>query len=58
MAVKSTHNVPAETMWRWLGQTVGRDLKDILLEGQTNGVFDPNSETHKCVISCLNKLAT
>lgn len=52
MAVKSSHNVPAESMWRWLLKTTGRDFKEVLLEGHTNGVFDMNSETHKYV-QCL-----
>lgn len=47
MAVKSVHNITAESLWKWLSKTIGRELKTIILEGRVNGVYNPNSIMHK-----------
>ncbi|KAI1781874.1 hypothetical protein LXA43DRAFT_590306 [Ganoderma leucocontextum] len=44
VAIQSTHNVCIENIWmRWL-KTAGRNLQSIILEGKTNGLFNPLDE--------------
>ena len=44
MAIQSTRNVCIENIWmRWL-KTSGRNVQSIILEGKTNGLFNPLDE--------------
>ena len=46
VAVKSVHNIVAESTWKWWLKEYGFDLRNIILEGQSNGLFNPNSPLH------------
>ncbi|KAJ7633203.1 hypothetical protein FB45DRAFT_745629, partial [Roridomyces roridus] len=46
MALKSVNNIPIENLWKWLVKTIGRNLRDLIEDGKTNGLFNASSELH------------
>jgi hypothetical protein len=49
--VQSKHNTPIEGFWRWKRQGEGHSIRDAILVGKAEGLFNPNNEIHVCVIS-------
>ena len=48
--VQSKHNTPIEGFWRWKRQGEGHSIRDAILVGKAEGLFNPNNEIHVCVI--------
>ena len=48
--VQSKHNTPIEGFWRWKRQGEGHNIRDAILVGKSEGLFNPNNEIHVCVI--------
>ncbi|KAJ6474303.1 hypothetical protein C8R45DRAFT_1160581 [Mycena sanguinolenta] len=46
VALKSVNNIPIENLWKWLVKTCGRNLRDFIEDGKTNGLFNPGDEVH------------
>jgi hypothetical protein len=44
--LKSVHNVVIEAFWHWLHEKTGRNLKDFILRGKQDGIFQPNVKFH------------
>ncbi|KAJ7156233.1 hypothetical protein C8R46DRAFT_429357 [Mycena filopes] len=45
--VKSVHNTIIEAFWRWLHQKLGFNLKDHILRGQVDHIFNSNVPFHR-----------
>ncbi|KAJ7170403.1 hypothetical protein C8R43DRAFT_1152952 [Mycena crocata] len=45
--IKSIHNTIIEAFWRWLHHKCGMNLKDHILRGKVEHIFDPNVAFHK-----------
>lgn len=48
-SLKSTDNIPAESMWSYWLEDEGANLKTVLLQGHDNGLFAPGNPLHACV---------
>src|ERR1700679_2229002 len=48
--VQSKRNTPIEGFWRWKRQGEGHSIRDAILVGKAEGLFNPNNEIHVCVI--------
>ncbi|KAJ7877573.1 hypothetical protein B0H14DRAFT_2342283, partial [Mycena olivaceomarginata] len=46
-SVKSVHNTIIEAFWRWLHQKLGFNLKDHILRGKTEHIFNSAVGFHK-----------
>ncbi|KAF4589018.1 hypothetical protein EYR40_010574 [Pleurotus pulmonarius] len=46
LQVQSKRNTPIESFWRWQRQGEGLSVKEVILKGKSNGIFDPNNELH------------
>ncbi|KAF6752682.1 hypothetical protein DFP72DRAFT_1033891 [Ephemerocybe angulata] len=51
--IKSVHNTPIEGLWHWFLENSGRNLKDTIVSGQTNGIFHPGDPTHAQLFNYL-----
>ncbi|KAJ6566838.1 hypothetical protein B0H19DRAFT_1138688 [Mycena capillaripes] len=45
-SVKSVHNTISEAFWRWLREKLGGNLRDHILRGKTERIFDPKVAFH------------
>ncbi|KAF7359598.1 hypothetical protein MVEN_00683600 [Mycena venus] len=45
-SIKSVHNTIIEAFWRWLREKLGVNLRDHILRGKTERIFDPNVAFH------------
>ncbi|KAJ7227021.1 hypothetical protein GGX14DRAFT_347590 [Mycena pura] len=45
-SLKSTDNIPAESMWSYWLEDEGANLKTVLLQGHDNGLFAPGNPLH------------
>ncbi|KAF7297565.1 hypothetical protein MKEN_01379000 [Mycena kentingensis (nom. inval.)] len=45
-SIKSTDNIPVESMWKYWLDDEGANIKSALLEAHTNGLFNPSSQLH------------
>lgn len=46
VVLKSVHNVVIEAFWHWLHEKTGRNLKDFILRGKQDGIFQANVNFH------------
>jgi hypothetical protein len=46
-SIKSVHNTVIEAFWRWLLQKLGINLRDHILRGKNEHIFDPNVAFHR-----------
>ncbi|KAJ7905018.1 hypothetical protein B0H13DRAFT_2233816 [Mycena leptocephala] len=46
-SIKSVHNTIIEAFWRWLREKLGISLRDHILRGKNEHIFDPNVAFHK-----------
>ncbi|KAJ7021265.1 hypothetical protein C8F04DRAFT_1314842 [Mycena alexandri] len=46
-SIKSVHNTVIEAFWRWLREKLGINLRDHILRGKTEHIFDPNVVFHR-----------
>ncbi|KAJ7885240.1 hypothetical protein B0H13DRAFT_2235309 [Mycena leptocephala] len=46
-SIKSVHNTIIEAFWRWLREKLGINLRDHILRGKNEHIFDPNVAFHK-----------
>lgn len=46
VALKSTHNIRIESIWKEFRKQSGRNIQDALLQGRSNGFFNPNNIVH------------
>ncbi|KAJ7133795.1 hypothetical protein C8R46DRAFT_1235384 [Mycena filopes] len=46
VALRSINNIPIENLWMWLRKTCGRNLREFIEDGKTNGLFNPGSQVH------------
>ncbi|KIK52715.1 hypothetical protein GYMLUDRAFT_64080 [Collybiopsis luxurians FD-317 M1] len=46
VAVKSTHNTVIEAIWHWFREKKGKDIKDYLMQGKNEHLFNPNEPFH------------
>jgi len=44
--LKSVHNTIIEGFWRWLREKLGINLKDFILQGKTDRIFNPMVPFH------------
>jgi len=44
--LKSIHNIVIEAFWHWLCKKVGYNLKDYILQGKHNHIFQPQVQFH------------
>lgn len=51
--LKSTHNTPIEGFWRWFHDKAGKNLKEVLLRGQTEYIFNAAYSAHSLSILFL-----
>lgn len=51
VALKSTDNLPIESVWNQLLQFTGHDLKAVILEGRSRSIINIGLELHMSVIS-------
>ncbi|KZP10031.1 hypothetical protein FIBSPDRAFT_687622, partial [Athelia psychrophila] len=51
--VQSKHNTPIEGFWRWKRQGEGHSLRDAILVGKAQGIFNPNNELHINIFNWL-----
>ena len=49
--LKSTHNIVIESLWGWLRQKTGFNLREIILQGKSDRLIDPDVPYHRYVIS-------
>ncbi|KAJ7708008.1 hypothetical protein B0H14DRAFT_3119448 [Mycena olivaceomarginata] len=45
-SIKSVHNTIIEAFWRWLREKLGVNLRDHILRGKTDRIFDPKVAFH------------
>jgi hypothetical protein len=45
--VQSKHNTPIEGFWRWKREGEGFSIREAILTGKNNGLFNPSSDLHK-----------
>ncbi|KAF8183565.1 hypothetical protein K438DRAFT_1599635 [Mycena galopus ATCC 62051] len=46
VALKSTDNIPIESLWSYWQTYAGRNIKHTLLQGNANGLFSPGNPNH------------
>ncbi|KAF9490762.1 hypothetical protein BDN71DRAFT_1345120, partial [Pleurotus eryngii] len=44
--VQSKRNTPIELFWYWQRRSKGLSVKEVILQGKSNGIFNPNNELH------------
>jgi hypothetical protein len=54
--VPSKRNTPVEGFWRWIRQGEGHNIRDAILVGKTDGLFNANNELHVQVLHHSSKL--
>lgn len=47
MILKSVHNTVIEGFWKWLRDKTGHNLKEHILRGKVDGIFNPNVPWHR-----------
>ncbi|KAF9521418.1 hypothetical protein CPB83DRAFT_872218 [Crepidotus variabilis] len=45
--LQSIHNIIIESLWRWLQEKSGHNMRDIILQGKENGIILTNIESHR-----------
>ncbi|KAJ7874312.1 hypothetical protein B0H14DRAFT_3083423 [Mycena olivaceomarginata] len=51
--VKSVHNTIIEAFWRWLHEKLGFNLKDHILRGQVDHIFNSNVPFHRSLFNWI-----
>ncbi|KAK7046463.1 hypothetical protein R3P38DRAFT_2508022 [Favolaschia claudopus] len=46
VVLRSVNNIPIENSWKWLRKTNGRSLFEWIVDGKTNGLFNPGNQMH------------
>ncbi|TFK17581.1 hypothetical protein FA15DRAFT_661343, partial [Coprinopsis marcescibilis] len=46
VAMKSIRNIIIEALWQWFQKTTGKNLKDVILQGQEKHIFRPQCPYH------------
>ncbi|KAF6744660.1 hypothetical protein DFP72DRAFT_825334 [Ephemerocybe angulata] len=46
VALKSVHNTVIESLWRWVHRKTGKNLKDVIAQGQIQHIFQPHQGFH------------
>ncbi|KAJ6529386.1 hypothetical protein B0H19DRAFT_1333301, partial [Mycena capillaripes] len=54
VALKSTDNIPIESLWHLFTNYVGLDLKEIILLGRSQSYFNPAFPLHIDLFNCLD----
>ena len=47
VALKSVHNTVIESLWRWVHRKIGMNLKEAILKGQLDHIFQPQCDYHR-----------
>ncbi|KAF7312986.1 hypothetical protein MKEN_00983300 [Mycena kentingensis (nom. inval.)] len=53
VSVKSVHNTIIEAFWRWLREKLGLDLRDHILRGKVEHIFDITSPLHLALFNWI-----
>jgi hypothetical protein len=48
--LKSIHNIIIESLWRWLREKAGYNLREIILQGKTDRLINPEVHYHRYVL--------
>lgn len=52
--LKSVHNIIIEMLWKWLREKTGHNLREVILQGKSNGIINYDLPVHRYVIELLD----
>ncbi|KAJ7691253.1 hypothetical protein B0H14DRAFT_3175656 [Mycena olivaceomarginata] len=58
VTLKSTDNIPIESLWSYWQTYAGRNIKEIILQGNANGLFAPGNPNHMSIVSIQYSIDT
>ncbi|KAJ2912173.1 hypothetical protein MD484_g8242, partial [Candolleomyces efflorescens] len=53
LQLKSVHNTPIEGLWHWFSETCGLNIKEMIISGYQNGIYNPSDPVHQSLFNWI-----